>query len=90
MKPGDRAGAGERDRKLMSARGLATNAGHPPEREFQIWRSHRRAGEGSRVAAARTDGGDGGDDLAKLELVEDGGLTGGIETNLRRWKRRGV
>lgn len=75
---------------MMSARGLATNAGHPPEREFQIWRSHRRAGEGSRVAAARTDGGDGGDDLAKLELVEDGGLTGGIETNLRRWKRRGV
>ena len=37
-----------------------------------------------------TDGRDGGDDLAKLELVEDGGLTGGIETNLRRWKRRGV
>jgi len=26
-------------------------------------------------------GGDGGDDLAKLELVEDRGLTGGIETN---------
>ena len=23
----------------MSARGLATNSGHPPEREFQIWRS---------------------------------------------------
>lgn len=28
-----------------------------------------------------TDGGDGGDDLAKLELVEDGSLTGGIEAN---------
>ena len=26
-----------------------------------------------------TDSGDGGDDLAELELVEDGGLTGGIE-----------
>jgi len=29
-----------------------------------------------------TDGGNGGDDLTKLELVENGGLTGGIETNL--------
>lgn len=28
-----------------------------------------------------TDGGDGGDDLTKLELVEDGGFTGGIETD---------
>lgn len=28
-----------------------------------------------------TDGGDGGDDLAELELVEDGSLTGGIEAN---------
>jgi len=28
---------------------------------------------------ALTDGGDGGDDLAKLELVEDGGLSGGVE-----------
>ena len=27
------------------------------------------------------DGGDGGDDLAELELVEDGGLTSGIETD---------
>jgi len=27
------------------------------------------------------DGGDGGDDLAELELVEDGGLTGGIEAD---------
>ena len=72
---------------MMSARGLATNAGHPPEREFQIWRSRRRAGEGSRVAAARTDGGDSGDDLAKLELVEDGGLTGGVETNLLSMRR---
>ena len=52
----------------MSARGLATNAGHPPEREFRSG-AHRRAGR-DRVAAARTDGGDGGDDLAKLELVE--------------------
>lgn len=28
-----------------------------------------------------TDGGDGGDNLSKLELVEDGGFTGGIETD---------
>ena len=28
-----------------------------------------------------TDGGDGGDDLAELELVEDGGLTSCIETD---------
>ena len=33
--------------------------------------------KGTRVGL--TDGGDGGDDLAELELVEDGGLTGGIE-----------
>ena len=30
-------------------------------------------------AGALTDGGDGGDDLAELELVEDGGLSGGVE-----------
>ena len=30
----------------------------------------------------RTNCGDGGDDLSKLELVKDGGLTGGIETHL--------
>lgn len=29
----------------------------------------------------RTDGGDGGDDLTKLELVKNGGLAGGIETD---------
>jgi len=28
-----------------------------------------------------TDGGDGGDDLAELELVEDGGFTGGVEAD---------
>ena len=31
-----------------------------------------------------TDGGDGGNDLTELELVEDGGLTSGIETDLQR------
>ena len=31
------------------------------------------------VEEGLTDGGDGGDDLAELELVEDGGLTGGIK-----------
>jgi hypothetical protein len=30
---------------------------------------------------ALTDGGDGGDDLPELELVEDGGLTSGVETD---------
>lgn len=34
-----------------------------------------------RKTVGSTDGGDGGDDLAELELVEDGGLTGGIEAN---------
>ena len=29
----------------------------------------------------RTNGGDGGDDLAELELVQDGGFTGGVETD---------
>jgi hypothetical protein len=34
----------------------------------------------SRTVGKRlTNGGDGGDDLAELELIEDGGLTGGIE-----------
>ena len=28
-----------------------------------------------------TNGGNGGDDFSKLELVEDGGLTSSIETN---------
>jgi len=28
-----------------------------------------------------TDGGDGSDNLAELELVEDGSLTGGVETD---------
>ena len=38
-----------------------------------------------------TDGGDGGDDLAKLELVQDRRLTRGIETNLvDERKRNGV
>ena len=31
-----------------------------------------------------TDCWDGGDDLTELELVKDGGLTSGIETDLRR------
>lgn len=31
-----------------------------------------------------TDGGDGGDDLAQLQLVEDGGLTRSIESHLRQ------
>nr|CAB3474593.1 unnamed protein product [Digitaria exilis] len=33
------------------------------------------------VEEVLTDGGDGGDDLAELELVEDGGLTSGIKTD---------
>ena len=32
--------------------------------------------------AQRTDSGDGGDDFTKLELVEDSGRTGRIETDL--------
>lgn len=28
-----------------------------------------------------TDGGDGGDDFTELELVEDGGFTGGVESD---------
>ena len=31
-----------------------------------------------------TDGGDGGNDLTELKLVEDGGLTSGIEADLQR------
>jgi hypothetical protein len=31
---------------------------------------------------SHTDGRDGRDDLAQLELVQDGGFTGGVETNL--------
>lgn len=31
--------------------------------------------------ASHTDSGNGGDDLTKLKLVEDGGFTGGIKTN---------
>lgn len=31
-----------------------------------------------------TDGWDGGDDLTKLELVEDSGLASGVQTDLRK------
>ena len=37
---------------------------------------------GRSVKAALTDGGNGGDNLAELELVQDGGLTGRVEANL--------
>ena len=33
-------------------------------------------------APVRTDSWDGGDDLAELQLVEDGGLSSSVETNL--------
>ena len=33
---------------------------------------------------ARTDGGDGGDDFAQLELVEDGGLAGGVQADCQQ------
>lgn len=36
----------------------------------------------TRGVAKLTDCGNGGDDLAELQLVEDGGLTGGVEANL--------
>ena len=43
----------------------------------------RRAGDDvGGVIGTRTDGGDSRDNLAELELVEDGGLTSGIETDL--------
>lgn len=42
-----------------------------------LWRGEKEGGRGVRL----TDGGDGGDNLAELELVEDGGLTGGVETD---------
>jgi hypothetical protein len=38
--------------------------------------------DGTAVAGSvLTDGGDGGDDLAELELVENGGLSGRVETH---------
>jgi hypothetical protein len=33
------------------------------------------------VHVLEADGGDGGDDLTELELVQNGGLTGGVETD---------
>ena len=43
----------------------------------------RRAGDDvGGVIGTRTDGGNSRDNLAELELVEDGGLTSGIETDL--------
>ena len=43
----------------------------------------RRAGDDvGGVIGTHTDGGDSRDNLAELELVEDGGLTSGIETDL--------
>jgi hypothetical protein len=37
--------------------------------------------EGTWDGRGLTDGGDGGHDLAELELVEDGSFTGGVETD---------
>jgi hypothetical protein len=34
-----------------------------------------------REAGSHTDGGDGGDDFTKLELIENGGLSGSIESD---------
>ena len=47
------------------------------------WRSDAVSGP-SRVMWSgnkRTDSRDGGDDFSKLELVEDGGLTGGVKSD---------
>jgi hypothetical protein len=41
------------------------------------------------TAQPRTDGGDGIHDLAQLQLVQDGGLTGGIETHLHSGQAQG-
>lgn len=41
-------------------------------------------------ATALTDGGNGGHDLAQLQLVQDGGLTRSIETDLRDGRRSGL
>lgn len=43
-----------------------------------------KCGHGSSAvtrASSRTDGGDGGDDLAQLQLVQDGGFAGGVQTH---------
>ena len=71
------------ERKMKIPRSL--RAGHPtPRARITGSRSRFDARRRDRAwGGARTDGGDGGDDLAKLELVEDGGLTSGVETNLR-------
>ena len=37
--------------------------------------------DAKRWTTTRTDCGDGGDDFTELQLVEDGGLSGGIETD---------
>lgn len=39
---------------------------------------NRDTGDGG---ISRTDGGDGGDDFTKLELVENSGLSGSVETD---------
>ena len=49
--------------------------------EGRQWRAGDDVGD---VIGTRTDGGDSRDNLAELELVEDGGLTSGIKTDLER------
>jgi hypothetical protein len=50
--------------------------------EFALFCSSCKDGWASMHARVlRTDCGDGGDDFTKLQLVKNGGLSGGIETN---------
>ena len=58
----------------------------PPQRSDLILSSHIPHGEADVLVFdglhVEADGWDGRHHLAQLELVEDGGLTGGVETNL--------
>lgn len=57
----------------------------PPERPDLVLAAHVPHGEADIPVLDRldveADRGDGGDDLAELELVEDGGLAGGVQTH---------
>jgi hypothetical protein len=64
----------------------------PPERTNLVLPSDVPYSEADALVLDRlhieSDGGDGGNHLAKLELVEDGRLTGGIKTDLGRERAR--
>lgn len=79
---------GERDVLVFDS--LDVEAYTLREREIELASDNR--GRNGDDGSALTDGGNGGHDLSELKLVENGGLTGGIESDHENscWRRQKV